>query len=163
AATGDGFEFFSAGEYPKPSPVAALRPMSPVRPGPCAPPLSPASALWHSRHCARKKVRPCIAGFGAAAPGPPGCAPMAGNAAMPSHAASARRLRDFIFPPEDIRNSARGYANPAAAAIGGRREGAKPSGGRQSLRIADLSVGRDDDGIGIIEAIDECDTGLRAE
>src|SRR5882724_10511889 len=41
--------------------VAEWRPNTPLRLGPCAPPLSPLSALWHSAHCWRKTVLPAFA------------------------------------------------------------------------------------------------------
>src|SRR3990167_7869698 len=50
----------SAWEYGKEPALAAARPNTPCRLGPWAPPLSSASALWHSAHWARKKALPAL-------------------------------------------------------------------------------------------------------
>src|ERR1700692_322773 len=51
----------SAPVYENPSALAACRPYTPVREGPCAPPLSPGSAEWQILHCWVKNVLPAVA------------------------------------------------------------------------------------------------------
>ncbi len=69
---------------------------------PCAPPLSPASALWHSAHWARKKVRPAAES-----------APSTGTLAIPHSVAMASSPRtSMLFP--DFENEGRPERMPLA-------------------------------------------------
>src|SRR6266849_2004410 len=51
----------SAPVYEKPAAPAAGRPYTPMREGPCAPPLSPGSAVWQILHCWRNNILPAVA------------------------------------------------------------------------------------------------------
>src|ERR1700738_443479 len=51
----------SAAVYENPAALAACRPYTPVSEGPCAPPLSPGSAVWQILQCWVKNVLPAVA------------------------------------------------------------------------------------------------------
>src|SRR5258706_1259447 len=55
------FAAASAPVYENAASLAACRPNTPTREGPCAPPLSPGSAEWQILHCCANTVFPAVA------------------------------------------------------------------------------------------------------
>src|SRR5260370_14750695 len=93
----------SAPVYENPAALAACRPYTPMRDGPCAPPVSPGSAEWQILHCWVKNVLPA----GASAPragrlsaGNPQLVPGHTLARIPLIPAFSRRLRSRRTPPD---------------------------------------------------------------
>ena len=52
------FESRSAEVYENCGALAAARPTTPIKEGPCAPPLSPDSAVWQTLHRCRNRALP---------------------------------------------------------------------------------------------------------